>query len=46
MKSETELVITDADLERMQVEVDEALRVMEEEQMEHIEENQEQIKSA
>lgn len=46
MNSEVELVITDADLERMQAEVDEALRMMEEEQMDSIEENPERHKSA
>ena len=41
-----DLVITDADLERMQAEVDEAMRVMEEEQIDAIEENPERHKSA
>ena len=46
MKSEMELVITDADLERMQAEVDEAMRVMEEEQIDAIVEIPERHKSA
>ncbi len=46
MNPEQELVITDADLERMQAQVDEAMRVMEEEQMDAVEENSERIKSA
>ena len=46
MNSELELVITDADLERMQAEVDEAMREMEEERMGSAQENPDQNKTA
>ena len=46
MDNEMELIITDADLERMQAEVDEAIKLQEEEEMELGEATPGRVKSA